>query len=154
MPARSGDVLWILSRARSEDWRDGSLMSGGWLVAVGHEWWGRGERVGAPGGFSPPCPTAPVGTGVVGRWLISPCLPFFALPFPASRGVGVGVFGPSQAPPLEAVNILSPPSLLLEIAVLTLFFPLLLDTNECWKNSVLGAHSVSSACAQSPLQKL
>lgn len=57
----------FLSRARSEDWRDGSLMSGGWLVAVGHEWWGRGERVGASGGFSPPCPTAPVGTGAVGR---------------------------------------------------------------------------------------
>ena len=65
-----------------------------------------------------------------------------------------GVCGPSQAPPLEAVNILSSPSLLLEIAAFNTFSPLLLDTNECWKNSVLGAHSVSSARAQSPLQKL
>ena len=49
MPAWSGDVLQILSRARADDWRGGSLMAGGWVVAVGPAWWGSGERAGASG---------------------------------------------------------------------------------------------------------
>ena len=93
-------------------------MAGGWVVAVGPAWWGSGERAGASGGFSPPCLKCP---SAQERWGGAfPCLPFFILPFPASgmrsrSGEGGGLW-PSQAPPLEAVNILSPPSLLLEIA--------------------------------------
>lgn len=74
-------------------------MAGGWVVAVGPAWWGSGERAGASGGFSPPCLKCPS----VQEWQGGgfPCLPFFILPFPASRmrTRGAGCLWPSQAPP-------------------------------------------------------
>lgn len=101
MPAWSGDGLQILSRARTDGWRGGSLMAGGWLVVVGPAWWGSGERVGASGGFSPPCLKHPSVQERRGGGF--PCLPFFILPFPASRmrsrsvcvGVSLALPGPS-----------------------------------------------------------
>lgn len=69
-------------------------------------------------------------------------------------GSGAGPSDLPSAPPLEAVNILSPASLLLEFAAFNTISPLLLDTNECWKNSVLGASSRFCSCPESPPKTL
>lgn len=116
LPACRLGAIQILSRARSV------VGMGGPLVTVGHGWWGRSERAGdfSPAGPKPPSLQAEGSAHLSWSPVLHP--PFSCLQNMTGEW-STGVSGPSQGPPLEAVNISSPQSLLLEIATFNTFFP-------------------------------